>query len=71
MSTKLDIKGSDLDEQADQEAVLQHAFQGTPLDSDVVRRVRERSVKVTKEIRRLYGIIDDATFEALLRDDEP
>lgn len=61
---------TDLQEQADQEAVLQHAFEGTPLDPAVALRVRERAARITEEIFRLHGEIDPETINALFRDDE-
>ena len=70
MSTELKKTAIGQDEQADQEAILQHLFQGRPLDPAVVCRVQQRGARVTEEIRRVHGIIDDATFEALLRDDD-
>ncbi|MBW3598298.1 MAG: hypothetical protein KY475_13625 [Planctomycetes bacterium] len=73
MATEHTNRSIDLQEQADGDAVLRHAFQGEAVDPDVARRVRERAAKVTEEIRRLHGIIDDDTFHALLHDedDEP
>jgi hypothetical protein len=70
MSTELKITAIDQHEQADQKAILQHALQGAPLDPQVVRRVQQRSARVTQEMRRVHGIVVDATFEALFRDDE-
>ena len=63
--------GMDPQERADEEAVLRHAFHGEPLDPEVARRsFHERAARVTEEIYRVHGEIDDATFEALLRDDD-
>jgi hypothetical protein len=70
MSTERNPIGIDLQEQADQEAVLRHAFHGEPLDPEVRRRVHERAAKVTEEIYRVHGLIDDQTFQELLRDDD-
>ena len=63
MSTDIRIVDEDV------EAVLQHAFQGKPLDPDVARRVRERASQITERIRRTKGVIDDATFAELLDDE--
>jgi hypothetical protein len=60
----------DPQEQADMEAVWRHAFEGQPLDPEVARRVHERAAKITEEIYRRHGLIDDETFQALLRDDD-
>lgn len=69
MSTE--TKTTDAQEQADSEAVLRQLIDGTPLDPDVARRVEERADRITEEIRRVHGVIDDETFQALLDDDEP
>jgi hypothetical protein len=61
---------TDPQEQADAEAVLRHAFRGEPLDPEVARRVHERAAKITEEIYRTRGMIDDETFQKLLRDDD-
>jgi hypothetical protein len=55
---------------SDTTAVLQHAFDGTPLDPEVARRVDERSARITEQVRRTHGVIDDETFQTLLADDE-
>jgi hypothetical protein len=65
-----EIKTTDSRELSDQEAVLRHAFQGEPLDPEVLRRVDERADRITEEIRRIHGLIDDKTFQELLRDDD-
>lgn len=70
MSAESKTTGTDPQERADEEAVLRHAFHGEPLDPEVRRRVHERAARVTAEIYRVHGEIDDATFEALLRDDD-
>lgn len=70
MSAETKTTDPDPQERADAEAVLRHAFHGEPLDPEVSRRVHERAARVTEEIYRVHGEIDDATFEALLRDDD-
>lgn len=60
MATEIKIVDEDV------EAVLQHAFQGKPLDDEVIRRVRERASQITERIRRTTGVIDDATFAEIL-----
>lgn len=57
-------------EHSDTEAVLRYAFDGTPLDPEVARRVDERAARITEQIRRTRGVLDDETFQALLADDE-
>lgn len=65
-----EIRTVDPQELADQEAVMRHAFHGEPLDPEVLRRVDERADRITEEIRRIHGIVDDKTFSELLRDDD-
>src|SRR5580704_2468813 len=57
-------------EHSDTEAVLRHAFERAPLDPEVARRVDERAARITAQIRRTHGVIDDETFQLLLADDE-
>jgi hypothetical protein len=53
-------------EDADREAVYISAFEGQPLDPDVRRRVRERAARVTEQMHKTHGFIDDETFQKLL-----
>jgi hypothetical protein len=55
---------------ADAEAVFRHAFEGAPLDPEVARRVDERAARITEQVRKTRGVIDDETFQTLLADDE-
>jgi transcriptional regulator of met regulon len=57
-------------ERADCEAVLRHAFDGQPLDPQIAKRVQERAARVTEEIRRVHGVVNDETFQVLLDDGE-
>ncbi len=57
-------------EHSDTKAVLRHAFERAPLDPEIARRVDERAARITEQIRRTHGIIDDETFQTLLADDE-
>jgi hypothetical protein len=41
-----------------------------PLDPEVARRVDERAARITEQIRRTHGVIDDEIFQTLLADDE-
>ena len=65
-----EIKTADRQELSDQEAVLRHALYGEPLDPEVLRRVDERADRITEEICRTHGVIDDKTFSELLGDDD-
>ncbi|HEX5328085.1 MAG TPA: hypothetical protein VFW75_15570 [Acetobacteraceae bacterium] len=71
MSIETSTNGVDLQEHTDAEAVLRHAFDGQALDPDIARRVHDRAARITEEIRRKYGVIDDGTFHDLLYDEEP
>ncbi len=66
MSAEPKTTGIDPQERADEKAVLRHAFHGEPLDPEVARRVHERAARVIENMRE----IDDATFQALIRDDD-
>ena len=70
MKTAAQTSGIDPQQQADEEAVMRHVFDGKPLDPEVARRVQERGRRITEEIRRVHGLIDDDTFQSLLDDDE-
>ena len=70
MSTETKKTGTYPREQADFQAVLGHTFEGEPLDAEVARRFEQRDDRITEEIRRVHGLIDDETFRELLRDDD-
>lgn len=70
MGTELKHSGMDPLERTDAEAVYRHAFEDEPLDREVRRRVRERAARITEDIRRTHGLIDDETFQKLLSDDD-
>lgn len=61
---------ADAQEQADAQAVLDHAFRGVPLDPEVACRVHERAAKVTEAVYRRHGEFDPETVNALFRDDD-
>jgi hypothetical protein len=65
MSTA-ETKTVDAQELADLQAVFDHAFVGTPVDPEILRRVDERADRITEEIRQIHGNIDVAK---LIRDD--
>jgi hypothetical protein len=54
---------------ADAMTVLAHLASGRPLDPAIVARVRARARQVTDDISREHGLVDDATFQALLDDE--
>jgi hypothetical protein len=58
-------------EHADTEAVLRHAFGRARLDPEIARRVDERAARITEQVRRTHGVIDDETFQTLLGDEDP
>ena len=55
---------------ADLDAVMKRIIDGTPVDPETSRRIEERADRITEEIRRTRGVMDDARFQALLHDDE-
>ena len=70
MITEIKTHGIDPQEDADRDAVYRHAFEGQPLAPEIRRRVQERAVKITDQIYRTHGLIDDQTFQKLLSDDD-
>ena len=62
--------GIDLQVPADLDAVMKRIIDGTPVDPETSRRIEERADRLTEEIRRTRGVMDDARFQALLHDDE-
>ena len=57
-------------EKADADAVLRDAFHREPLDPEIAHRVHERAKRITEEIYRTRGLVDDATFQKILDDDD-
>jgi hypothetical protein len=55
---------------ADLDAVMKRITDGTPIDPETSRRIEERADRITEEIRRARGVMDDARFQALLHDDD-
>jgi hypothetical protein len=55
---------------ADLNAVMQRIIDGTPVDPEASRRIEERADRITEEIRRTRGVMDDDRFQALLHDDD-
>ena len=71
MSTaKTEPAGIDQQVLADLDAVMKRIIDGTPVDPETSRRIEERADRITEEIRRTRGVMDDARFQALLHDDE-
>ncbi len=60
MSIETTPLGTDSENAADLEAVLTHLVAGTPVDPELSRRVRERSERMTEELRRKYGKLNVA-----------
>ena len=55
---------------ADLDAVMKRIIDGTPVDPETSRRIEERADRITEEIYRTHGLMDDARFQALLHDDD-
>jgi hypothetical protein len=60
----------DLQVQADLDTVMKRIIDGTPVDPETSRRIEERADRITEEIRRTRGVMDDARFQTLLHDDD-
>ena len=71
MSTAQTVSaGVDRQVLADLDAVMKRIIDGTPVDSETSRRIEERADRITEEILRTHGVMDDARFQALLHDDD-
>jgi hypothetical protein len=55
---------------ADLEAVMKAIIDGTTVDPETSRRIEERADRITEEIRRTRGVMDDDRFQSLLHDDD-
>ena len=49
---------------------MKRIIDGTPVDPETSRRIEERADRITEEIYRTHGLIDDETFQRLLDDDD-
>lgn len=69
MSTaKIARPGIELQVLADLDVVMKRIIDGTPVDPETFRRIEERADRITEEIRRTRGLMEDARFEALLHE---
>jgi len=55
---------------ADLNAVMKRIIDGTPVDLETSRRIEERADRITEELRRTRGVMDDDRFQGLLHDDD-
>ena len=55
---------------ADLNAVMKRLIDGTPVDLETSRRIEERADRITEELRRTRGVMDDDRFQGLLHDDD-
>jgi hypothetical protein len=58
MTQEYENTGSNPQARDDYKAVMRHVAEGTPVEPELVRRVRERAERITDEIRREQGDID-------------
>lgn len=58
MTNEHDNTGNDPHARDDYQAVMRHVAEGTPVEPELARRVRERAEWITDEIRREHGDID-------------
>jgi hypothetical protein len=72
MSTEQVLADADEAElrKADREIVMRHVLEGAPIDPEVARRVRARAERVTEELYRTHGLLDNDTIHNLLRGDD-
>ncbi len=71
MSTaEIEPVGIDPQVLADLDAVMKRIIDGTPVDPETSRRIEERADRITEEIRRTRGVMDDDRFQGLLHDDD-
>ena len=43
---------------ADDEAIIEHIMSGTPLDPEIIQRVRARAERITADIQQKHGVLD-------------
>jgi SepF-like predicted cell division protein (DUF552 family) len=69
-TTETEPAGIDPQVLADLNAVMKRIIDGTPVDLETSRRIEERADRITEELRRTRGVMDDDRFQGLLHDDE-
>ncbi len=69
-AAKTATTGTDPQILADLDAVMKRMIDGTPVDPETSRRIEERADRITEEIRRTRGVMDDNRFHCLLHDDD-
>jgi truncated hemoglobin YjbI len=69
MTNEHDNTGIDPQARDDYTAVMRHVAEGTPVEPELARRVRERAERITDEIRREHGDIDVVQLLHDARDD--
>jgi len=55
---------------ADLDAVMKRISDGSVVDPETSRRIEERADRITAELLRTRGLMDDDRFQALLHDDD-
>jgi hypothetical protein len=58
MTIEYEHTGSDQEARDDYKAVMRHVAEGTPVEPERARRIRERAEQIIGEIRREQGDID-------------
>jgi hypothetical protein len=69
-TTEAKPAGSDSQVLADLDAVMKRISDGTPVDPETPRRIEERTDRITEEVRRTRGVMDDDRFQALRHNDD-
>ena len=69
---KVETQTAGIDPQvlADLDAVMKRIIDGTPVEPETSRRIDERANRITEEIRRNRGVMNDDRFQALFHDDD-
>jgi hypothetical protein len=69
-TTEAERAGTDPQVLADLDAVMKRIIDGAAVDPETSRRIEERADRITEELRRTRGVMDDDRFQGLLHDDD-
>jgi hypothetical protein len=58
MNSEVETTPIDAQDLADLNAVMRRIIDGTPVDPEITRRIRERAERVTEETHRAHGDVD-------------
>ena len=69
-TAETELAGIDPQVLADLNAVMKRIIDGTPVDLETSRRIEQRADRITEELHRTRGVMEDDRFQALLHDDD-